>query len=72
MGVTLELVRRFYLAILGLGTGLSGAASYVLASEQNTAGFGVIVTMFVLTVWFILRDREVDRYSDEQVHRTDP
>ena len=48
---------------LGAGTMVAGAFTYILVGQERMVDVGVLLGMAAATVWFILRDREVDSYG---------
>ena len=48
---------------LALGFVVAGGACYVLAGQDRMQEVGAIAWMFVLTVWFYLKDWQVDSYG---------
>jgi hypothetical protein len=42
---------------------VAGAFTYILVGQERMVDVGVLLGMAAATVWFILRDREVDSYG---------
>lgn len=49
-------------ATLALGFLVAGGACYVLVGRERLEEAGVVVWMFLMVVWFIHKDWEVDSY----------